>query len=44
MKSKVTTLLKTLRAYAIEKGLRLAIDFHQEDSYFNALREFCYFT
>ena len=33
MKSKVTTLLKTLRAYAIEKGLRLAIDFHQEDSY-----------
>ncbi len=33
MKSKVTTLLKTLRAYAIEKGIRLAIDFHQEDSY-----------
>lgn len=33
MKSKVTTLLKTLRAYAIEKGIRLAINYHEEDSY-----------
>ena len=33
MKSKVIELLKTLRDYAISKGIRLAIDYHQEDSY-----------
>ncbi len=33
MKSKVIELLKTLRDYAISKGIRLAIEYHQEDSY-----------